>query len=228
VLASACAGRGEGGWVSLSAKYVSDTTSRISRFIGVLMRSKDWLRKGKKGIRRRQAKGLGRTEYNEQQESADWRHGWVVVSLSGGCGKMELVNGGSGGESCSIRLWEREAYVLAGARTSPNWEVRESKHAVEPGANNTGPCRRPHGRQNSCFPKLVNDGGASVSRRYLSSHSLVVVLPSALSPRPHALRSFRYPDRYPNCILPKGHQHLKCPRKRASDYRSYRLWNSST
>jgi hypothetical protein len=57
------------------------------------------------------------------------------------------VNGGNGGESCSIRLWEREAYVLEGARTSPNGEVRESKHAVEPGANNTGPCGRSHGRQ---------------------------------------------------------------------------------
>jgi hypothetical protein len=50
------------------------------------------------------------------------------------------------GESCSIRLWEREAYVLNGARTSPKGEVRESKHAVEPGANSTGPCGRPHGR----------------------------------------------------------------------------------
>jgi hypothetical protein len=58
-----------------------------------------------------------------------------------------FVNGGNGGESCSIRLWEREAYVLEGARTSPNGEVRESKHAVEPGANNTGPCGRSHGRQ---------------------------------------------------------------------------------
>jgi hypothetical protein len=57
------------------------------------------------------------------------------------------VNGGSGGESCSIRLWEREACVLEGVRTSPNGEVRESKHAVEPGANNTGPCGRSHGRQ---------------------------------------------------------------------------------
>jgi hypothetical protein len=51
------------------------------------------------------------------------------------------------GESCRIRLWEREAYVLKGARTSPKGEVRESKHAVEPGANCTGPCGRPHGRQ---------------------------------------------------------------------------------
>jgi hypothetical protein len=51
------------------------------------------------------------------------------------------------GESCSIRLWERETYVLKGARTSPKGEVRESKHAVEPGANSTGPCGRPHGRQ---------------------------------------------------------------------------------
>jgi len=51
------------------------------------------------------------------------------------------------GESCRIRLREREAYVLKGARTSPNGEVRESKHAVEPGANSTGPCGRPHGRQ---------------------------------------------------------------------------------
>jgi hypothetical protein len=51
------------------------------------------------------------------------------------------------GESCSIRLWEREAYILNGARTSPKGEVRESKHAVEPGANSTGPCGRPHGRQ---------------------------------------------------------------------------------
>jgi hypothetical protein len=34
------------------------------------------------------------------------------------------------GESCGIRLWEREAYVLNGARTSPKGEVRESKHAV--------------------------------------------------------------------------------------------------
>jgi hypothetical protein len=50
------------------------------------------------------------------------------------------------GESCRIRLWEREAYVLKGARTSPKGEVRESKHAVEPGANSTGPCGRPHGR----------------------------------------------------------------------------------
>jgi hypothetical protein len=57
------------------------------------------------------------------------------------------VNGGSRGVSCSIRLWEREAYVLEGLRTSPNGEVRESKHAVEPGANNTGPCGRSHGRQ---------------------------------------------------------------------------------
>jgi hypothetical protein len=53
----------------------------------------------------------------------------------------------SWGESCRIRLWEREAYVLNGARTSPKGEVRESKHAVEPGANSTGPCGRPHGRQ---------------------------------------------------------------------------------
>jgi hypothetical protein len=53
------------------------------------------------------------------------------------------------GESCSIRLWEREAYVLKGARTSPKGEVRESKHAVEPGANRTGPCGRPHGRHSS-------------------------------------------------------------------------------
>jgi hypothetical protein len=51
------------------------------------------------------------------------------------------------GESCSIRLWEREAYVLNGARASPKGEVRESKYAVEPGANSTGPCGRPHGRQ---------------------------------------------------------------------------------
>jgi hypothetical protein len=51
------------------------------------------------------------------------------------------------GESCRIRLWEREAYVLKGARTSPKGEVRESKHAVEPGANSTGLCGRPHGRQ---------------------------------------------------------------------------------
>jgi hypothetical protein len=51
------------------------------------------------------------------------------------------------GESYSIRLWEREAYVLNGGRTSPKGEVRESKHAVEPGANSTGPCGRPHGRQ---------------------------------------------------------------------------------
>ena len=51
------------------------------------------------------------------------------------------------GESCRIRLWEREAYVLNGARTSPKGEVRESKHAVEPGANSPGPCGRPHGRQ---------------------------------------------------------------------------------
>jgi hypothetical protein len=58
-----------------------------------------------------------------------------------------LVNGGNGGESCLIRLWEREAYVLEGVRTSHNGEVRESKHAVEPGANNTGPCGRSHGRQ---------------------------------------------------------------------------------
>jgi hypothetical protein len=51
------------------------------------------------------------------------------------------------GESFSIRLWEREAYLLKGARTSPKGEVRESKHAVEPGANRTGPCGRPYGRQ---------------------------------------------------------------------------------
>jgi hypothetical protein len=51
------------------------------------------------------------------------------------------------GESCSIRLWEREAYVLNGARTSPKEKVRESKHAVKPRANSTGPCGRPHGRQ---------------------------------------------------------------------------------
>jgi hypothetical protein len=56
---------------------------------------------------------------------------------------MRFVNGGSRGESCSIRLWEREAYVLKRTRTSPNGEVRESKHAVEPGANSTGPCGRP-------------------------------------------------------------------------------------
>jgi hypothetical protein len=37
------------------------------------------------------------------------------------------------GESSSIRLWEREAYVLKGARTSPKGEVRESKYAVELG-----------------------------------------------------------------------------------------------
>jgi hypothetical protein len=51
------------------------------------------------------------------------------------------------GESSSIRLWEGEPYVMDGARTSPKGEVRESKHAVEPGANSTGPCGRPHGRQ---------------------------------------------------------------------------------
>jgi hypothetical protein len=55
----------------------------------------------------------------------------------------DCVNGGIRGESCSIRLWEREAYVLEGARTSLNGEVRESKHTVEPGANSTGPCGRP-------------------------------------------------------------------------------------
>ena len=44
-------------------------------------------------------------------------------------------------------LRERETYVLKGARTSPNGEVRESKHAVEPGANSTGPCGRLQGRQ---------------------------------------------------------------------------------
>jgi hypothetical protein len=47
------------------------------------------------------------------------------------------------GESFRIRLWKGEAYVLEGARTSPNGEVRENKHAVEPGANSTGPCGRP-------------------------------------------------------------------------------------
>jgi hypothetical protein len=44
---------------------------------------------------------------------------------------------------------KKRAYVLMGARTSPKGEVRESKHAVEPGANSTGPCGRPHGRQRS-------------------------------------------------------------------------------
>jgi len=34
------------------------------------------------------------------------------------------------GESCRIGLWESEAYVLKGARTSPNGEVHESKHVV--------------------------------------------------------------------------------------------------
>jgi hypothetical protein len=74
------------------------------------------------------------------------------------------VNGGNGGESCSIRLWEREAYVLEGARTSYNGEVRESKHAVEPGANNTGPCGRSHGRHcatGSTSTHLMAASGAS-------------------------------------------------------------------
>jgi hypothetical protein len=38
-------------------------------------------------------------------------------------------------------------YILKGACTSPDGEVRESKHEMKPGANNTGPCGRPHGRQ---------------------------------------------------------------------------------
>jgi hypothetical protein len=38
-----------------------------------------------------------------------------------------------------------------GARTSPKGEVRESKHAVEPGANRTGLCGRPHGRHGCCL-----------------------------------------------------------------------------
>jgi hypothetical protein len=37
-------------------------------------------------------------------------------------------------------------YILKGACTSPNGEVRESKHEMKPGANSTGPCGRPHGR----------------------------------------------------------------------------------
>jgi hypothetical protein len=60
---------------------------------------------------------------------------------------MGSVNGGSRGESCRIKLWDGEAYVLKGARTSPKVEARESKHAVGPGANNTSPCGRSHGRQ---------------------------------------------------------------------------------
>jgi hypothetical protein len=61
-------------------------------------------------------------------------------------GKPAVVNGGIRGESCDIRRWERETYVLNGARTSPKGEVRETKHVVEPRANNIGPCGRPHGR----------------------------------------------------------------------------------
>jgi hypothetical protein len=61
--------------------------------------------------------------------------------------KLVFVKRQGWGESCSIRLWEREAYILNGTRTSPKGEVRESKHAVEPRANSTGPCGRPHGRQ---------------------------------------------------------------------------------
>jgi hypothetical protein len=38
-------------------------------------------------------------------------------------------------------------YILKGARASPTGEVRESKHEMKPGANSTGPCGRPHGRQ---------------------------------------------------------------------------------
>jgi hypothetical protein len=64
-----------------------------------------------------------------------------------GCFMFAFVKRQGWGESSSIRLWEREAYVLKGARTSPKGEVRESKHEVEPGANRTGPCERPHGRQ---------------------------------------------------------------------------------
>jgi hypothetical protein len=57
------------------------------------------------------------------------------------------------GESCSIRLWEREAYVLLkGARASPNGEVHESKHVVEPGANSTGPCGIPTADSHQASP----------------------------------------------------------------------------
>jgi hypothetical protein len=53
------------------------------------------------------------------------------VGLSGkGEGCTAFVKRQGWGESCGIRLWEREAYVLNGARTSPKGEVRESKHAV--------------------------------------------------------------------------------------------------
>jgi hypothetical protein len=38
-------------------------------------------------------------------------------------------------------------YILEGPRASPNGEVRESIDEMKPGANSTGPCGRPHGRQ---------------------------------------------------------------------------------
>jgi len=74
----------------------------------------------------------------------------IMLDQGNGTSVVQGVKRQGWGESCSVRLWEREAYILNGARTSPKGEVRESKHAVEPGANSTGPCGRPHGRHKVC------------------------------------------------------------------------------
>jgi hypothetical protein len=53
-------------------------------------------------------------------------------------------------------------YILKAACTSPNGEVRESKHEMKPGANSTGPYRRPHGRKQA--------RGSEWSKIYLYAH----------------------------------------------------------
>ena len=64
-------------------------------------------------------------------------------------------------------LWESEAYVLKGARTSPNGEVHESKHVVT-WFTTHAPGDKPYGRK---LPPLVRYTSFYTTRYFYTPRS---------------------------------------------------------